>query len=143
MSDVLETIRAVVQAPQPQNLQDVMWGMVGPTFWRGYAIISAIGGLLLAHNILQTVRHREQIDALTVSRMIWLGGLILGSFVRLNSACEPLSAAFLVTAGAFTGLLIATDWCSRSGTFWQKVLAVIRDAIYPPPRPAQGMARKR
>ncbi len=143
MSDVLETIRAVVQTPQPQNLQTVLWSMVGPTFWRGFAAISAFGALLLANNILQSVRHRQTVDALTVSRMVWLGGLILGAFVRLNSACEPLSAAFLVTAGAFTALLIATDWCQREGSFGTKVVAVIRDALYPPPRASQGIARKR
>lgn len=138
MTDILETVRAVVQTQQPQNLQAIAWDIVGPNFWRGYAAMSALGGLLLARNLLQTVRRRDRIDALTLSRMIWLGGLILGSFVRLNSACEPLSAAFLVTAAVFTGVLINTRWCERPGTARQKTVGIIRDALYPPPRPEIG-----
>lgn len=146
MADIAQTLQAVGEIVRPevqQNLQTAMWGMVGPTFWRGYAVISALGALLLARNILHTARHSSGLDALTISRLIWLGGMILGAFVRVNSACEPLSAAFLVTAGAFTSVLIATDWCSREGAFKAKVLAVIRDALYRPPRASQGMARKR
>lgn len=142
VAEALRTVASIVQVDQPQNLQTVVWEMVGPTYWRGYAFVSAFGALFLAHNILQTVRHHERVDALTFSRMIWLGGLILGAFVRFNSACEPLSGAFLVTAAAFTAILISSRWCERTGRFWPKVLGVIRDAIYRPHRAPQRMAHK-
>ena len=120
------------------NLQTLAWEMVGPWFWNGYSIFCAIGSLaLLAHLLRET--HR---NALTYARMIWLGGFILGVFVRFNSACQPLSAAFLVTSGTMMSVLVATDWCRREGSFRQKMLAVIRDAIYHSRHPTQGVARK-
>lgn len=108
------------------NTQQLVWDMVGPTFWLGYSIVCGIAAVLWFRFILRT----RQRDALTTARLIMLGGFILGAFVRLNSACEPLSAALLATGGAFSALLISTNWCGRRGSAWDKVLQMVREFGY-------------
>lgn len=110
-----------------QNAQQIMWGIVGPTFWTGYAIFCTLGGLLLFGQILRSVER----NALTVARCVWLGGFILGAFVRVNSACQPLSAALFATGGTMMTVLLVTQWCHRPGSAKTKVLAIIREALYP------------
>lgn len=108
------------------NSQDLLWSIVGSWYWTGYAIVCAIGGVLWFRFILGT--HAR--DALTVARLFMLGGFILGAFVRMNSACEPLSGALLATGGAFSAVLISVNWCGRRGRPRDKVLAIIREAIW-------------
>ncbi len=124
MSDVLEAVRSVVQTPYPQNSQTLMWEMVTPWFWRGYATICALGGFILFANLLRSVER----NALTVARLIWLGGFMLGAMVRLN-ACEPWSAALFATSGAMMSVLVHTGWCSRSGTTGDKLRAILAEAM--------------
>lgn len=108
------------------NSQDLLWAAVGDWWWRGYAAVCAIGGLLWFRFVLST-HHR---DALTVARLLMLGGFILGSFVRLNSACQPLSGALLATGGAFSAVLISVNWCGRRGTARDRIKAIIRETIW-------------
>lgn len=108
------------------NSQDLLWSIVGTWWWRGYALVCIGGGILWFRHIATT--HAR--DALTVARLIMLGGFILGAFVRINSACEPLSGALLATGGAFSAVLISTNWCSRRGTAMDKIKALIREAIW-------------
>lgn len=110
------------------NSQDLLWSMVGTFWWRGYAVICACGGLLWFRFIAQS--HAR--DALTIARLLMLGGFILGSFVRINSGCQPFSAAFLASGAAFSAVLISTNWCGRPGRPRDKIKAIIRDAIWRP-----------
>ncbi len=59
-----------------------------------------------------------------------LGGFILGAFVRFNSACQPLSGALLATGGAFSAILLTTQWCNRPGTAVDKLKAIVREALW-------------
>lgn len=108
------------------NSQDILWNMVGPTWWSGYAVVCGLAAVLWFRFIARS--HSR--DALTVARLIMLGGFILGAFVRVNSACEPLSAALLATGGAFSALLLTTQWCARPGTSMDKIKALTREAIW-------------
>jgi hypothetical protein len=108
------------------NSQDLLWAIAGTWFWRGYALVCAAGGLLWFRFIL-TTRAR---DALTVARLIMLGGFILGAFVRVNSACEPLSGALLATGAAFSAVLISCNWCGRHGSAWDKIMQMVRESGY-------------
>lgn len=107
------------------NSQDMLWSFVGPWFWRGYATVCAFGGLLWFKFILSS--HAR--DALTVARLTMLGGFILGAFVRMNSACEPLSGALLATGAAMSALLISSNWCGRRGTAREKLKALLHETV--------------
>lgn len=108
------------------NSQDMLWSIVDPTWWAGYAIVCAMGALLWFRFILST----HDRDALTVARLIMLGGFIMGAFVMVNSACQPLSAALLATGGAMSAVLISTGWCTRRGRARDKLKAMIREAFW-------------
>ena len=86
-------------------------------WWTGYGVMCLLGAGALFVSLLRECEP----NALSVSRLIMLSGLIIGMFVRFNSACQPLSGALLATGSTFAAFLIATDWCHRRGTFWQKV----------------------
>jgi hypothetical protein len=122
-----------------ENSQDVLWGMAGPRWWTGYAVVCGLAAVLWFRFIM--VSHDR--DALTVARLIMLGGFILGAFVRVNSACQFLSSALLATGGAMSAVLISVNWCGRRGRFWDKVLAILREAIWGVPRPYVVPERRR
>lgn len=125
MSDTLEAIRAVVQTAQPQNSQTLMWEVVTPWFWRGYSLICSIGGFVLFAHLLKSTER----NALTVARLLWLGGFMLGAMVRLNSACQPWSAALFATSGTMMSVLVHTSWCARGGTTADKLRAILAEAM--------------
>lgn len=138
MSDTLEVIRSVVQTAQPQNSQTLMWDMVTPWFWRGYALVCMIGGFTLFACLLRSVER----NALTVARLIWLGGFMLGAMVRLNSACEPWSAALFATSGSLMALLVQTNWCARRGSAPDKARAILAEAMGWRPKWSQHTQRR-
>lgn len=108
------------------NSQDLLWSLiVGPWFWRGYAVVCAFAALMWFKMLLDTPER----DAAFLGRILMLGGFILGAFVRINSACEPLSAALLVIGGTFWGFLAVTGWRHRPGNAWHKTVGIIRDAL--------------
>lgn len=109
------------------NSQELLWSIVGNTFWTGYAIISGMAAVLWFRFIALSPGR----DALTIARLLIMGGCVLGIFIRFNSAFEALSPALMTTGVAFTGVLANSRWCERRGTFGQKVKAIIRDTIWP------------
>ena len=110
-----------------ENAQELMWSVVGDWWWTGYAVVCAIGGILLFVQILHSVER----NALTIARLLWLGGFIVGAFVRFNSGCQPLSAALFATSGVAMTILLATRWCWRRGSRRDKIRAILREALYP------------
>lgn len=112
------------------NAQEAIWHFVGPTFWIGYSIVCAIGAILLFRQVLRSVER----NALTVARMVWLGGFIVGAFIPFNSGCQPLSAALFATSGAMMTVLLTVRWCDRPGTPAQKLKAIFAELLFSPRR---------
>lgn len=113
---------SIFQTVHPQSLQDIGWEWVNMSgFWTGYAVICGVGALFLFTHLL----HQFDRNLLTVARMFWLSGLIVGAFVPFNSACQPLSAALMSTAGSMIAVLMTTNWCYRIGTPGQKIRAIL------------------
>jgi hypothetical protein len=109
------------------NLQELLWSGVNlDGFWVGYSIVCTVGALFLFAYLLH---HRVDHNLLSVGRMLWLSGLITGAFVPLNSACQPISAALMATAGSMIGVLMATNWCYRPGTSMQKIRAILGEML--------------
>jgi hypothetical protein len=108
------------------NSQDLLWSITGDWYWRGYALICAVAALCWFKMLLDSsVR-----DAAFYARILMLSGFILGAFVRVNSACQPLSGALLATGGAFWGLLAVTRWRHRPGRARDKALAIVRECAW-------------
>lgn len=128
MSDVIQTIKEAVQATEPQNVQDLLWGLTTDTWWKVYSTVCAIGAVLLFRQILYSVER----NALTYARMLWLGGFIIGAGVPFNSGCQPLSAMLFAASGTLMTVLLSTRWCQRPGTPWDKTLAIVREMFRQP-----------
>jgi len=116
-----------------QNAQQLLWMAVGDWWWTGYGWVCAVGAVLLFRQLLGSA-HR---DALTYARLVWLLGYVAGAFVKVNSACQPLSAALFATSGVMMTVLLHVRWCERPGTPADRIKAIIREALYPETK-AQG-----
>ncbi len=113
----------------PESLQNLLWSMLGNSiWWTGYAVVCAIGAAALFVSLLREFDR----NALSIGRLLMLSGMIVGVFVRFNSACQPLSAALLASGSAFVSLLIVTDWCHRRGTARQRLGQVWHDLRHKP-----------
>lgn len=108
------------------NLQDILWLAAVPEFWWGMSIVATFSAGLLFYALL--VNHER--TALTYARLLWLGGVILAIFIPWNSGMMIWSLATIITAGAWMSVLINTNWCSRHGRAWHKVLEIIREVIW-------------
>lgn len=108
------------------NLQTVLWMASGPLFWTGMSCVATLNAALLFYALL--IQHER--SALTYARLLWLGGCIMAVFIPWNSGMMIWSLAVLITAGTWMSILINTQWCKRRGTFFDKVLAILRDAIW-------------
>ena len=107
------------------NLQDILWSAAGPTFWHGLSIVATANAIFLFH----TLHKSAQRNALTIARLMWLGGCILAIFIPWNSAFQIWSLAAIITAGAFMSLLIETRWCQRPGNALDKVRAIVGEVM--------------
>ena len=120
---------------QPRyNLQDALWSLATPALWTGLSIVSAIGALAVFIWLMRDIGQRRHlgikgVDAVMVGRIGWMGGLILGAGVRGNSGLLIASFAVFVVAGSFMGLLTATRWCERQGSFGFKVGQIAGEAF--------------
>ncbi len=117
----------------PDNLQHVLWEVVGtPAWWTIYTIVCTCGATLLFSSLLRAGEH----DALFYARLILLSALVAGGFgfPKLNSAFQPLSAGLFAAGSTYFAFLIETNWCHRQGTFWQRMGQIWHQAWRKPQR---------
>lgn len=129
----MDWLRAL-QGDPTHDLQDALWTVATPTYWLIASIISGIGAFALFVCLMREVdRRREQnkklpphmrksaFDSMMIGRLGWMGALILGAGVRLNSGMLIAAFALFVASGSFMAVLLATNWCHRQGSFAYKV----------------------
>lgn len=121
----MDWLRAL-QGDPAHDLQDALWTIATPTYWLIASIVSGIGAFALFVCLMREVDRRRHagmrgIDSMMIGRLGWMGALILGSAVRLNSGMLIAAFALFVVSGSFMAVLLATDWCHRRGSFAYKI----------------------
>lgn len=116
------------------SAQAFFWRPITQDYWTIAAVVSALGAVFLFKSMVRDAAGRKQsgkptIDAVMIARLGLLGGLIMTSFIPMNSGLQAWAVGSFAFAGFWFGLLLETRWCSRYGSPRERLVEIGKEYV--------------